>query len=146
MATLDQVKILDEHCISDMSMEHRRDIKDMRDEIHRIKVIFLTTIFLSSSFSICLGIYLGMTYEKRQRVTDNLVTAGRHYLEGARQGNPEAMYSLSVFYRDGLGGLDKDQRRARRWLKRAAKAGVPIASQILGKPTPQARIYSLFSS
>ncbi len=45
----------------------------------------------------------------------------------ARPGLPQAMYRAGLMYAEGR-GTRKDMRKARRWMKRAAKTGYPPAS------------------
>ncbi|MET0394773.1 MAG: tetratricopeptide repeat protein, partial [Chitinophagaceae bacterium] len=51
--------------------------------------------------------------------------------QAAKNGYPEAMYSLGFVYVNGLGGK-KDETVAREWLNKAGAAGVPAAYTLLG--------------
>lgn len=51
--------------------------------------------------------------------------------QSAKNGYPEAMYSMGFVYLNGLGGK-KDEALARQWLGKAGKAGIPAAYTLLG--------------
>jgi hypothetical protein len=49
-------------------------------------------------------------------------SAFRNYEKGANNGNPKSMYSLAIFYENGI-GLHKDHSQYLYWMKNSAKLG-----------------------
>ncbi|MDR2231930.1 MAG: sel1 repeat family protein [Tannerella sp.] len=45
------------------------------------------------------------------------------------KGNPEAQYDLSLMYRTGVGGVQRNEDEANKWLKMSADQGFPIAKE-----------------
>jgi TPR repeat protein len=61
------------------------------------------------------------------------VLAARYYKLAAEQGNALGRSNLAAFYRDGRGGLPKDDAEAARLYQLAAGQSVPAALANLGK-------------
>ena len=61
------------------------------------------------------------------------------YLEKARQGDIEAQYRIGRLYFYGFEDMKKDYREGKRWLKKAADSGHPLAVFELGKMKLQSK-------
>jgi TPR repeat protein len=78
----------------------------------------------------------GATSAERPTLTDVEARALKFNQEQAAAGNPSGLYRMGVRYRDGE-GVEKDLRKAREMLKKAADGGHPDAAAELEKlPLP----------
>ncbi|ONK78093.1 uncharacterized protein A4U43_C02F14240 [Asparagus officinalis] len=66
---------------------------------------------------------LGLCLHKGRGTVCSLTDAAIWYLKAAEGGYVRAMYNASLCYSDVEGGLNRDLRRARMWMKRAADHG-----------------------
>lgn len=68
---------------------------------------------------------LGDFEEKTKKAPEKALA---NYRKGAENGQPDCMLRLSHYYYDGLGGLEKDEKKGGEWLDNAVKAGSSMAA------------------
>ncbi len=74
---------------------------------------------------------LGVIYENGLGVEKNMNQAIVHYEFAAQKGLVSAQHKLGALYYHGKGGVPKDLKKARRWLRKAAAQGSREAREML---------------
>ena len=59
---------------------------------------------------------LGFMYENGLKVASNIKRAVKWYTEAALQGDILAQYNLAIIYKEGKGEVEKDMKKAFKWL------------------------------
>uniref|UniRef100_A0A336M399 CSON008943 protein n=1 Tax=Culicoides sonorensis TaxID=179676 RepID=A0A336M399_CULSO len=77
---------------------------------------------------------LGICFENGLGIKQDMHHAMECYQAAADLGHPQAMYNLGIFYAQGLGGLKKSRKAARKCFETAARLGVIEAKLALGLP------------
>lgn len=77
---------------------------------------------------------LGVCAENGLGIKKNMELAMNCYQAAVDLGHPQAMFNLGVFYAQGLGGLKKSRKAARKLFETAAHLGVIEAKLALGLP------------
>ncbi|HIP02161.1 MAG TPA: sel1 repeat family protein, partial [Campylobacterales bacterium] len=59
---------------------------------------------------------LGFMYENGLKVAVNIKRAAKWYTEAALQGDILSQYNLAIIYKEGKGEVEKDMKKAFRWI------------------------------
>ena len=77
---------------------------------------------------------LGMMYAQGEGVRRSMSVACSWFEKAADKGDADAMYNLGAMYATGNNGeCDPDERKAKKWLEKAAKLGHPQAQSLLSE-------------